>query len=137
MSDVTPRPPAGPARSPRIDFPWRFDGRGRTATCSEERHVQQLVEQVLLTAPGERVMRPDFGGGLLQRVFEPNSVELLATTRYLVQAALDGHLGTRISVDRLEVEARDAVLLVTVGWTMVRTGATGTSSVTVPAGGAA
>ena len=36
-------------------------------------HLRDLIEQVLFTAPGERVMRPDFGSGLLALVFEPNS----------------------------------------------------------------
>lgn len=128
--------PTGPNRAPRIAFPWRPDSRGRTATCTEEQHVQQLIEQVLLTAPGERVMRPDFGGGLLQRVFEPNGPELLATTRYLVQATLERHLGNRIGIDRLEVEARDEILVVTVGWTLLRTGAETSSTVTVGSRGA-
>ena len=56
-----------------LDFPYHFDGRGRTATTGRDDHIRDLIEQVLFTAPGERVMRPDFGSGLLALVFEPNS----------------------------------------------------------------
>ena len=57
-----------------LDFPYHVDGTGRSATTGAADHVRDLIEQVLFTAPGERVMRPDFGSGLLALVFEPNSV---------------------------------------------------------------
>src|SRR5207248_2302168 len=71
-----------------IGFPYRFDPTGRTAIVDSETHLRDLIAQVLFTAPGERVMRPDFGSGLLALTFEPNSVELAATTQFLVQGAL-------------------------------------------------
>ena len=77
-----------------LDFPYRFDGRGRTATADADDHIRDLIEQVLFTSPGERVMRPDFGSGMLALVFEPNSTALAATTQILVQGALQQHLGT-------------------------------------------
>jgi phage baseplate assembly protein W len=64
-----------------IDFPYRFDGHGRTATAQRDQHLRNLIEQVLFTSPGERVMRPDFGSGLLALVFEPNGSALAATRR--------------------------------------------------------
>ena len=48
---------------------------------------------MLFTAPGERVNRPDFGSGLLQLVFAPNSDELAGATQFLVQGALQQWLG--------------------------------------------
>ena len=62
-----------------IDFPFHFDSRGRTASTSDEDHIRDMIEQVLFTGPGERVNRPDFGTGLMQLVFAPNSDELAAT----------------------------------------------------------
>ena len=59
-----------------IDFPFQFDRRGRTATTSDAGHVRDMIEQLLFTNPGERVNRPDFGSGLQQLVFAPNSTEL-------------------------------------------------------------
>ena len=120
-----------PRWPPRVAFSWHADARGRTATCSEEEHLRDLIEQVLLTAPGERVMRPGFGGGLLQRVFAPGGPELLAATEYLVQAALSEHLGQRIQVNRLELGFTDSTLLVVVDWTLLRTSTEHTSSVSV------
>ena len=69
---------------------------------------------MLFTAPGERVNRPDFGSGLLQLVFAPNSDELAATTQVLVQGALQQWLGDLISVEEVQVEAVDATLTVIV-----------------------
>ena len=81
-----------------VDFPYRFDARGRTAETDEADHIHDLIEQVLFTSPGERVMRPDFGSGLLQLVFAPNSEVLAATTQVLVQSALQRWLGEWILV---------------------------------------
>ncbi len=52
-------------------------------------------------------MRPDFGSGLMQLVFAPNSVELAATTQFLVQGALQQWLGNLIALEAVEVEAVD------------------------------
>jgi phage baseplate assembly protein W len=73
---------------PHLDFPYRIDNLGRSAQTLDDGHLRDLIEQVLFTAPGERVMRPDFGCGLAQLVFEPNSSTLAATTQMLVQAGM-------------------------------------------------
>lgn len=125
---------APPSYPPRIRFPYGTDGRGRTASCPEGEHVRQLIELVLLTAPGERVMRPTFGAALLQRVFEPGGPELLATTQYMVQAALSQELGNRITVDALLLESRGAFLVVTVTWSLLATGEQRTTEITLPGG---
>ena len=71
-----------------IDYPFQINGRGRSASTGDDEHIRDLIEQVLFTAPGERVNRPDFGSGLLQLVFAPNSDELAAAVQHSVQAAL-------------------------------------------------
>lgn len=104
-----------------LDLPWSVDGRGRTRASTD--HVRDLIEQVLLTSPGERVMRPDFGAGLLAAVFEPGGPEAAVTTQFLVQAALQRELGALIGVDAVEVRAEGSALVVTVAYTVLRTGA--------------
>ena len=98
----------------QIDYPFRVDGRGRTAVTNEEEHVRDLIEQVLFTSPGERVNRPDFGCGLLQLVFAANSDALASAVQFTVQGALQQWLGERIQVDSVDVAADDARLTVTV-----------------------
>ena len=115
-----------------LDFPYRFDGFGRTATTDRDDHVRDLIEQVLLTAPGERVMRPDFGSGLLALVFEPNSTTLAASTQMLVQSALAQHLSHLIAVQAIDVANDDGALRVTVTYTALRDRATHSVDVTVP-----
>lgn len=105
-----------------LRYPYQFDGRGRTAESEEAEYVRGLIEQVLFTSPGERVMRPDFGSGVMQLVFAPNSTELAATTQFLVQAALQQYLGNLISLEGVEVESVDATLRVTVRYALRRTG---------------
>jgi len=105
-----------------VDFPLHFDGRGRTAEADEDAHVRDLIEQVLFTAPGERVNRPTFGCGLNQLVFAPNSDELAAATQVLVQGALQQWLGDLIQVAEVAVESEDATLRVTVEYLVRRDG---------------
>jgi len=118
-----------------VDFPYRFDGRGRTAGTNEADHIRDLIHQVLFTSPGERVMRPDFGSGLLQLVFAPNSDVLAATTQMLVQGALQRWLGQLIVVEAVTVETEDASLRVTVQYVIRRTAARQTQTF-VQGGGA-
>ena len=81
-----------------VDHPYRFDARGRTAETTTSEHIRDLIEQVLFTAPGERVNRPDFGCGLQRLVFAPNSDELAAASQFLVQGALQQWLGDLIEL---------------------------------------
>src|SRR5438067_3860668 len=98
----------------QLDYQFHFDTRGRTAETSEDEHLRQLIEQVLFTAPGERVNRPTFGSGLMQLVFAPNSDELAAATQFLVQGALQQWRGDRVVVEGVQVVSQDASLKVTV-----------------------
>lgn len=106
----------------QIDFPFHFDGRGRTATTDQNDHICDMIEQFLFTAPGERVNRPDFGSGLLQMVFEPNSPELAATLQLTVQAGLHQWLGDLIEVQDLQVSSEESILRVEVRYFVRRTG---------------
>jgi phage baseplate assembly protein W len=115
-----------------LDFPYRFDARGRTATTTRDDHIRDLIEQVLFTAPGERVMRPDFGSGLLALVFEPNSTTLAATTQMLVQAALQQHLAGLIAVQAVDVRNDDGTLRVDVRYTVLLDRSTHNASFTAP-----
>jgi hypothetical protein len=107
-----------------LGFPYQFDGRGRTAEASIQDYVTQLVETVLFTSPGERVNLPDFGSGLLQLPFAPNSVEMAAATQFSVQAALQKWLSSYVKVQSVAASAEDAVLRVTVTYTLLNTDVT-------------
>lgn len=104
-----------------VNFPYQFDGRGRTEQTDLQDYIYQLVEQVLFTSPGERVNLPDFGSGLLQLPFAPNSVEMAAATQFSVQAALQKWLGSYVKVQSVVASAQDAVLTVTVTYTPLNT----------------
>ena len=104
-----------------IDYPLHFDGRGRTALTDESDHIRDMIEQLIFTNPGERVNRPDFGSGLLQLVFGPNSPELAATVQFTLQAALQRWLGDVIDLQDLEVQAIDAALTIDVKYVIRRT----------------
>jgi hypothetical protein len=81
-----------------IDFPFSLDGRGRTtAAADDDKHIRDLIEQLLFTSPGERANRPDFGTGLLQLVFQQ-------------------WLGDLIQVEGVDVVSDEGTLQVTVSY---------------------
>ena len=97
-----------------LDFPFHIDGRGRSAETAEDDHIRDMIFQVLFANPGERVNRPDFGCGIKQLVFMPNSDALAAATQFLVQGSLQRWLDSVIQVESVEVEAVDSELRVLV-----------------------
>jgi hypothetical protein len=105
-----------------IDYPFAFDRLGGTATTGDDDHVRDMIEQLLFTNLGERVNRPDYGCGLLQIVFAPNSPELATTLQFTAQAALQRFLGDAIEVHALEATAEDATLRVLLRYSVRRTG---------------
>ena len=111
-----------------IDFPLQIDGRGRTASADLDEHVRDMIEQLIFTNHGERVNRPDFGSGLLQMVFAPNSPEVAAALQFTLQAALQRYLGDVIGVNALDVTAIDATLTVELSYVVLATGEARTDS---------
>jgi uncharacterized protein len=101
-----------------IDFPLHFDRRGQTAEATDEDHIRDMIEQFLLTSPGERVNRPDFGSGLQQLAFAPNSPELAAALRLTIQSGLQHWLGDLIEVQALEVTSEEATVRVDLQYLM-------------------
>lgn len=103
-----------------IAFPFSFDRTGHVARPDSRRdHIAQMIDQVLFTNPGERVMLPTFGTGLLQYVFAPLSPEAQQGLETQVQASLQEWLGDLIEVQgvdisatasRLDVDIRYAIL---------------------------
>lgn len=104
-----------------IDYPFHFDQRGRAAATDDDEHIRDMIEQFLLTSPGERVNRPDFGCGLLEMVFAPNSPEIAAAIQFTVQAGLQQWLGDLIEIKNLLVTSDDAELHVEVQYVVQRT----------------
>jgi phage baseplate assembly protein W len=107
-----------------LSFPYQFDGRGRTAEAAPAAAVTQQIEQILFTSPGERVNLPDFGSGMLQLPFAPNSLEMAAATQFTVQGALQKWLGSGVKVQSVVASAQDSVLTVTVTYSIPSTDVT-------------
>jgi phage baseplate assembly protein W len=119
-----------------MDFPFSIDGTGRVATTDVDNHVRDMIYQVLFTSPGERVDLPNFGCGLLQLVFAPNSDVLAAATQLLVQGSLQNWLGDVIQVENLQVTNNDSQLVVSLVYTRKDTGQQQTTEFAVPSSNA-
>jgi phage baseplate assembly protein W len=89
-------------------FPFRIGPvSGQAQQTSYGRHVEQMIRQVLLTAPGERADLPQFGCGLRQLLFAPNSDAVQATARLAVQRALNQWLAGQIQATNIDVTPGD------------------------------
>jgi uncharacterized protein len=105
-----------------VDHPFHFDAKGRTATTDADDHVRDMIFQVLFTNPGERVNRPDFGCGLLQLVFMPNSDALATSTQFMVQGSLQRWLADVIQVEQVLVTNEEERLVVDVAYVRLDNG---------------
>ena len=112
MSAIPPRPFTS------IRHPFAIDT--AQAAVAEERdyaeHVEQLILQVLLTAPGERVHRPDFGCGVKRLVFAPGGDVAASLAQSVIYQALNKWLGSVISVHEVTARAVDARLDIRIGY---------------------
>jgi phage baseplate assembly protein W len=104
-----------------LAFPYNFDTTGLTAQTDALQHIADMIEQILFTAPGERVNRPTFGSGTAQLVFAPNSDVLAAAQQNVIQASLQMWLSDLIRVQSVNVVANDATLEITVIYTVLQT----------------
>ena len=104
-----------------VAFPYRFDSLGRTALAGEAEHIEDMIEQFLFTTTGERVMLPEFGSGLLQTIFDPNSREVAAALQFTVQSGLQRWLGDVIEIRDLVVTSVEATLGVRIVYVIRRT----------------
>ena len=130
--------PAGPLARQDLAFPLRIDPASQqTAQAGYAGHVDQMVRQLLLTAPGERVNLPQFGCGLRALVFAPNSDALEATVKLRVIQALNQWLTGIVDVVDVVVGAGAGVLEpgaieITVTYTLVEAQTEQAVTVTVP-----
>ncbi len=107
-----------------LKYPFAIDaGGGRAAEESDyEAYVRQLIRQVLMTAPGERVNRPDFGAGIRRMVFAPNNPAAASLTQTLIYQALSRWLSTVIKVEEVAVTAQEETLSITVHYMVIQRG---------------
>jgi phage baseplate assembly protein W len=91
-----------------VSYPFTIDAvSGQAAQTSYPTHVDQMIRQILLTDPGERVCLPTFGAGLRRLLFAPMNSALTATTKLIVTQSLNLWLGDQITVQDVTVVTAD------------------------------
>jgi len=109
-----------------LRYPFAIDaGGGRAAEESDyDTYVRQLIRQVLLTAPGERINRPDFGAGVRRMVFAPNSPATATLAQTFVYQALTRWLATVIKVEEVKVSSVESTMVIDVRYLVIQRGET-------------
>ena len=104
-----------------IAYPLKIDQFGHLTSANDTQHIEQLIEQVLFTMPGERVNLPDFGTGLTRFVFSGSNTEVISAIQLLVQGALQQWLGNLIQVQMVQIDVSDSTLNISVSYVIKRT----------------
>jgi phage baseplate assembly protein W len=86
-----------------IAFPLQVDRRGGIALARDETDVDQAIQLILGTAPGERPMRPEFGCGVHDFVFDSIDASTIGKMENAIRDALD-HWEPRIVVETVEFD---------------------------------
>ncbi|NOZ05233.1 MAG: GPW/gp25 family protein [Chloroflexi bacterium] len=97
--------------NPIIGRGWRFpptlDERGTVALTSDDDEIEESIRIILSTAPGQRVMRPEFGCQIHELVFAPNNAATAGLAgRYITEAL--GRWEPRIEVQRVDATPDDS-----------------------------
>lgn len=115
-----------------LAFPFRAVDRGGAAVSPRARAVHEQLEQLLLTVPGERVNRPDFGCGVQRLVFGGASREVAAAAEYIISASVRRYLGELLDVDAVRVSVEDTQLFIDILYTLRDTGEELVATITQP-----
>jgi uncharacterized protein len=110
-------------------FPFRIDAAsGQAAQSSYQDHVDQMIRQILLTDPGERVCLPTFGAGLRRLLFAPITAQLQASAQMMVTQALNAWLGNQITLQKVTVDTPvsspglpDGTIIITIAYVLIET----------------
>lgn len=110
-------------------FPFRIDAAsGQAAQATYQDHVDQMIRQILLTDPGERVCLPTFGAGLRRLLFAPISAQLKASATMIISQALSTWIGNQITVRNVTVDTPastpgvpDGTILITIEYVLIET----------------
>lgn len=108
---------AAPLARSGFPFPLAVDGGGGITASGGDDAIRGRIVQVLFTAPGERVHKPEFGCGLFRLVFEPGNAVLAAAMEFTVGQALVRWLDDEIAVDGVQVEVEEEGVFVQVAYT--------------------
>lgn len=103
-----------------IKHPFAVDPRnGRIAEEDDyAAHVEQMMRQILFTAPGERVNRPDFGCGIRRLVFAPNSEVSAALAQVTIFQSLTTWLGSAIEINDVKAHSIEERLEISIVYTL-------------------
>jgi uncharacterized protein len=98
-------------------FPLAVTPGGRISATGGDEAVRAKIIQVLFTARGERVNKPEFGCGLFNLVFQPNDMVLGAAMEFTIGQALTRWLADDLLVEAVNVASEGEMATVEVVYT--------------------
>ena len=115
---------------------WQFyvgvDDQGRIESAAYEESIRQAIGIILRTAPGERVMRPEFGCGVQRLVFAGASQETVAAAEYVIATGIRKYMSDLIQLDAVRVTVDDTQLIIDILYTVPDSGEELATTITRP-----
>ena len=93
-----------------INFPFQINHYGHIQEADADKHLRDMMEQILFTIPGERVNRPDFGCGVQMLVFGSIMPEMLSVKQSMIQAEIQKYLGHLLQLKEVKITTEDSQL---------------------------
>ncbi len=115
-----------------MSFPFRITELGAAALSDRPRMIREAIEQLLLTMPGERVNRPDFGCGVQRLVFDGTDTLALAAAEYVISTSIRRFLRDLVVLDAVRVGVEDSTVLVDILYTLPDTGEEAAVTIAAP-----
>ncbi len=118
-----------------FSLPFRIDpATGGVAWARGDEKLKENLIHILLTGAGERVMQPDYGGGIRQLVHDPNNEVLRAVVQHQIAKSI-GQWEPRIALQEIVVTPEEGTLVIRLRYVVRRTRQPGSLSVPIGLGG--
>ncbi|WP_299009787.1 GPW/gp25 family protein [uncultured Shewanella sp.] len=91
-------------------FPFQINQYGHIQEADDDKHLRDMMEQILFTIPGERVNRPEFGCGVQLLVFGSIQAEMLSVKQSMIQIELQKYLGHLMQLQVVNITAHETQL---------------------------
>jgi len=98
-------------------FPFQINHYGHISEADADKHLRDMMEQILFTIQGERVNRPEFGCGVQMLVFGSIQPEMLTVKQSLIQMELQKYLGHLMQLREVKISTEESKLTILIRYT--------------------
>lgn len=107
-------------KSEYMNYPFSISGNGMINTANEDKHIKDMIEQILFTSGGERLNSPRFGAGIKNTIFSPINPMLETTLKLTITASIQQWLDHLIIVENVDVKSEEEKLFINITYSKIK-----------------